>query len=153
MVGLCAVISFLLNSSQLVLLGHHFDRSACMLVLDNIYGYPVASTDDSFLSPVTAADQQQAHELIYKMMLLLIAAAHGQLMPSGCRRCHYPILCCCCHLEIMNYVDFNHIFRSLVVPQINVTQKYPAPLTKRTSHGYGEYWLTFLSTEVLFNFF
>ena len=44
-----------------------------------------------FLTSVTAADQQQAHESTYKMMLLLIVSALGQLRtPSGCCRCHYP---------------------------------------------------------------
>ena len=32
-----------------------------------------------------------------------------QLTPCGCRRCYYP-LCCCCRMEITRYVGFHAYF-------------------------------------------
>ena len=58
-----------------------------------------------------------------------MVAARGQLTTSGC-----AALPAAATLKLRKYVGCNrgytHIFQSLVVPQVSVTQKYPTPLSQ-----------------------
>ena len=73
---------------------------------------------------VTAADQLQTHELTYKMMLLLIVAACGQLTLSVTAA---AVAYCAAVIarKVRKYVGhnrgYNHNFCSLLVPQVTVT--------------------------------